>query len=172
MAEVIRFPDGAWAKTSFVCLFLFLSSIWCLLWKLGVEERLLVFSTTNVCATKKKQKLFECLMLRAPPIPQNSKLRGAAAHGFTRFAFFLAGRRTHVRCSFNFELGGEGGRTAEWAKWFCLYFRKHRNKIKKCCGWNCYRQACLKKWGCSSRLTPTMPAHRQWPVQLNGLLLH
>ena len=28
VAEVIRFPDVAWAKTSFVCLLLFLSCSW------------------------------------------------------------------------------------------------------------------------------------------------
>jgi hypothetical protein len=66
---------------------------------------------TGVC--KKKAKiLIERLSFRSPPPPPSSKLAGAAGKSFTRFGFFSAARRTHVDCGVNFELGGQGGRTA------------------------------------------------------------
>ena len=66
---------------------------------------------TGVC--KKKAKiLIERLSFRSPPPPPSSKLAGAAANSFTKFGLFFAVRRIHVDCDFNFELGGQGGRTA------------------------------------------------------------
>ena len=58
VGEVIRVPDVALAKTSFLCLPLFLASAWCLLWILRVGAIFLVASRK---AENKNQNLISIL---------------------------------------------------------------------------------------------------------------
>ena len=58
VGEVIRVPDVALAKTSFLCLPLFLASAWCLLWVLRVGAIFLVASRK---AENKNQNLISIL---------------------------------------------------------------------------------------------------------------
>ena len=75
-----------------------------------MEERLLVFSTTGVCATKKKQKLFKGLMLLALPIPPKFKVeRCSSTRLYKNCLFFLQVVALMSAAASTLNFGGKGG---------------------------------------------------------------
>ena len=77
-----------------------------LVWRSGY-----LFFQLPVFAQQKKSKNFLSVLCCArPPSPQNSKLRGAAAHGFTRIAFFFLQVVAFMSAAAStLNLGGKGG---------------------------------------------------------------